>query len=310
MTSTSPTPSSFGCLQYHPGLGGLVLLSINNYVSSTWLYKSSNWSLLQSGVLNNPLPVVINTAMCYDAVADLVQFGGRGLPSTNLSDATNAMSSSGVWFSLLGNDGYNSNLTGREQMYMATLSGGAYLFGGISSDNFIHSDVWKITNASGVWSQVATTGSPTPRLGACFASNGTNQIVSGFGANTSWLLNSFDSFNGTAWTNVIANFASGNPLARKNACMAWSPTLSAYIIFGGENSSGALCNDTYSLTISGSVGTITKLNLTNNIPARTGAMMAFDTTSSELIVFGGRDEYQNRQETYSFINSTVGWVQL
>lgn len=309
MTSTSPTPNAFSCMSYFPGISKLVLLTSTNYVMQTFGFSGNNWSLLTTGA-NNPLPATVGSAMAYDNVADIITFGGKGLPDTYLSDATNQLSSSLTWFEATPADGYDNNLTGRSNMYLATLTGGVYLWGGVSSDNVIHNDTWLYTNASGAWSPVITASAPPARLGASCASNGTSQMLIGFGAGTGWLYNDFWLFNGTTWVNVLPNFAVGNPLARKNACMAWNPNTSSYIVFGGEDSSGNLLSDTFSITISGSVATITKLSLTNNPSVRSGACMAYNTTSSQLILTSGRNSAQLLSDTFSFINTTVGWVQL
>jgi hypothetical protein len=316
-----PYPCAFGAMQYHAGLGGLILLNTSNWLNyqqtqlSTWKFASNSWSLLQTGLHNNPAPRTA-TSMAYDTVGgNMVQFGGQNVPGTELMNDTNLLSSAGVWSNLIPN--YNKvglsvatvqttvnestypptvvntgttnlGLNLRKNAMMAALSTGTFLFGGTDYNNLCYQQNWSYTNSSRTWSQIITTNYPTIRTGAAFASDGATNVVLTGGAATSWLLQDTWLYTSSSWTKLTTNTP---PPARRNASMAWSPAASAFILAFGENSAGELLDDVWKLTISGTTGVWSQLNITNTAalqPARrSGAMMAYDTTSSQLIVFGG-----------------------
>jgi hypothetical protein len=313
MTAYSPTPNAFGCLAYFPGTSSLVLFDTASFPAytlntcNTFQFVSGNWQLTNFGIPNNPSARTAS-GMAYDGT-NLVLFGGKGPPGTNLMNDTWEYSSSSVWTNPIPN--YNSNglvvgstpgLTIRKSPYMAALTSSIVLFGGAGT-YFDNQDTWIWSGGS--WTQQFPTTSPPERTGACFTSNGTTTAVLFAGGQGNQLLNDCWIWNTSAWTQLTTNTP---PCCRKGAVMAWYPTGSYYLLFGGSDSSGNLLNDTWSLSISGTTGTWTKLNPTANISVRQGSVMAYDVASSQMILFGGLNSAQLLNDTQSWTGST--WVKL
>jgi hypothetical protein len=319
--TAKPTPCAFGCLAYHSGLAGLVLLNTGSYPAyvqqatlNTWLWKSGAWSLLQTGLANNPQPRT-DTSMAFNGT-NMYLFGGRGVPGTEFRNDLWSLNASGVWSQVEPN--YNSigkqivpvsttvntgvypnqvvqswvnnlGLNIRCKTFMAQLGSNILLFGGQDYNQLCYQQNW-IWNGTSWTQSTSPTTYPTIRTGAVYASDGATNMVFGLGAGTSWLLSDmwiYTTGSGN-WTKMTTSTAPSN---RRNAVMTWLPSASAFIMVGGEDSSGDLLNEVWKFAISGTNGTWTKLSITNPAvgqPARrTGAMLAYDTTSSQLILFGG-----------------------
>ena len=303
MPSTNPTPCAFGALQYHPGSTSLVLVNTGNYPAylqpavNTWTWNGTNWTLTQTGIANNPSERT-GMGMAYDGT-NLALFGGKGPAGTGYMNDTWAWNGS-AWTNPIANDGYNNGLTIRTAPYMAAMSGGVVLFGGKDYNHTLN-DTW-IWNGSS-WALQSPAASPSIRLDAAFASNGTNKAVIFGGANGSYALNDAWSWNGTTWTLLATNTP---PCVRKGAVMAWYPTGSYFLLFGGSDSNGNLLNDTW--TFDGT-STWTKLTPAGFHPSvRVGAMMAYDTSSSQMILFGGKDSKNLLNDTWTW-NGSV-WIKL
>src|SRR5271166_2623952 len=237
MTATSPTPCAFGALRYYPPTSSLVLFNPSSFPAyatntvNTWQFKSGNWSLTNFGVGSN-VSARSETSMAYDGT-NLVLFGGKGPPGTEYMNDTNSYNGT-TWTNVIPN--YNSNglvigstagLTIRAKHYMAAMTGGITLFGGIDYNHTLQ-DTFTWTSGSGAWTQQFPANSPSIRIGAANASNGTNNFVLFGGANGSYALQDSWSWNGTNWSVISTNTP---PSCRKNATMAWYPTGSCFIVF-------------------------------------------------------------------------------
>jgi Galactose oxidase, central domain len=320
--TAQPVLSDSNCLIYHTGLAGLVLFtsgSLNvftqQYEPNTWLWKSNAWSLICSGLSKNPPPRT-NTSMAFDGT-NAVLFGGKGVDSTNYRNDTWLLNSSDVWSQAIPNYNHlglsvatvqttvnnstypptvvntgttNLGLNIRCNSYVAATSGGVLLMGGEDYNNLMYQQQFLWTHGSNTWTEQFPATFPTIRTGGAFASDGASNVVLFGGAGTSYLLNDlwlYTTGSGT-WAKLTTNTP---PSCRRNAAMAWNPNTSSFILFGGEDSSGDLLGDLYSLTIAGSVGTFTKLSITNaagTAPARRAkACLCFNTATSQLSLYGG-----------------------
>ena len=305
MTNTSPTPCAFGALQYHPGSTSLVLVNTGNYPAylqtniNSWTWNGTNWTLLNSTVVNNPSSRT-GMGMAYDGT-NLVLFGGQGPDGTgymNDSWTWNGM----VWANPIANDGYNNGLTIRTRPYMATMSGGVVLFGGKDYNHTLN-DTWMWT--SGSWTLQSPIASPSIRLDAAFASNGTNKAVIFGGANGSYALNDTWLWNNTNWSQLTTNTS---PCVRKGAVMAWYPTGSYFLLFGGSDSNGNLLNDTWAFDPTSNIWTNLKPAVSPSV--RIGAMMAYDVSSSQIILFGGKDSKNLLNDTWTYNSGSNVWIKL
>jgi hypothetical protein len=87
--------------------------------------------------------------------------------------------------------------------------------------------------------------------------------------------------------------------------MAWYPPGSCFILFGGSNTSGNLLNQTWMFD---GVSTWTQLFPTNSPSTRVGAMMAYDSSTSQMILFGGKNSAKLFNDTWQFTPAT--WIKI
>jgi galactose oxidase-like protein len=306
-----PTPAAFSPFVYDTSSGNAVLIDTGNFPAfeefsvQTWTWNGSVFALQLAGIANNPALRDL-TGAAYDASSGhVVLFAGKGPPGTELMNDTWEYNGS-TWTNTVAN--YSSTAPQiRKSPYMAPMtspSAQVVMFGGIS-EYFILQDTWSY--ASGTWTQLSPTVSPSIRVGASFASNGTNQAILFGGANESFMLNDVYSWNGTNWSQLVAGYASGSPSVRKDCAFAYYPTgTPAYILFGGQDASGNTLGDTWSFNPAGP--TWTQLSPTASPSNRVGASMIYDTGSSQLLLFGGKDNWGNLlNDLWSW--SGTNWVQ-
>ncbi len=133
------------------------------------------------------------------------------------------------------------------------------------------------------WTQVTPATSPPARSGAAVAyDEHTGQLVVFGGTDSSGaLLGDTWIWDGTTWTQ--ANPAASPP-ARSGAAIAYDADSQQLVLFGGSGSaSGGLQGDTWTWN-----GTTWAQQLPpDSPPSRSGAAMAFDTSSHQLVLFGG-----------------------
>jgi hypothetical protein len=302
MTFPLPTPCAFGCLQYYPTTNSLVLVDTGNFpvylqpTVNTWTFTNPNWVASVVGIPNNPSGRT-NCGMAFDGT-NLVLFGGIGPDGTGYLNDTWAFNGS-AWSNPITNDGYDNGLVSRKNPYMAAMTGGVVLFGGQEA-YYTMQDTWFWNKSE--WVQQFPTNSPPIRVGAYFASNGTNNAILFGGANESFMLNDTWSWNGSNWTQLITNTP---PSVRQNGVMAWYPPGSCFILFGGSDTSGNLLNQTWMFN---GVSTWTQLFPTNSPSTRVGAMMAYDSSTSQMILFGGKNSAKLFNDTWQFTPAT--WIKI
>lgn len=318
MTTTKPTPCAYGQLTYFPATSSLVLIDTGSLPAfpgaslQTWQFKNGDWSLTNAGLANNPAPRT-HCGMGYDGT-NLILFGGKGPPSTGLFNSTDLYSSGSAWSNAIANDnslglniGTTNGLTIRFNPYMFSLSTGVLLYGGTDLHPAYLQDQWLWTHASQTWTLQSPSNVPSVRTEAAFASNGTDTAVIFGGANSSNMLNDTVVFTtgSTTWTTLATNTA---PSVRRGATLAWYPTGGYFLLVGGQRSDGSLLLETWSLSISGSNGTWTNLAPTTLPSGRVGAVMAYDTASSQMILFGGKSGTGTLNDTWQWSGSN--WTQL
>lgn len=168
--------------------------------------------------------------------------------------------------------------------------------------------------ASQGWTQLAPAASPAARSSASMTYDASSGTVILFGGTIAGpcCLNDTWSWNGSAWTQLLANGASGSPSARYEASMAYDATTSTVLLFGGCcDATGSYNNDTWGWTGSAWSQLVSPgcTNACPNSPAlRLGASMAYDAATNTVLLFGGGDDSGLLDDTWSWDGST--WTQL
>jgi hypothetical protein len=193
------------------------------------------------------------------------------------------------------------------------------LFGGYKLGNELN-DTWTWDGTT--WSQVDDVGfpgcttscpaSPSGRDSASMAYDpSSGQLVLFGGEDASGNLGDTWTWNGATWT--LASDA--GPLARDTASMAYDPSSGQLVLFGGIDGDGDDLNDTWTWdgTTWSQVDDIGNPGCTTSCPTsppvRDSASMAYDPSSSQLVLFGGEnDDSGNLNDTWTWDGTT--WSQV
>ena len=298
MSQLIPPPTSYSPFQYHPGTGTLILVACNGTPSynfdnlATYSFDGTSFTLLSGfpsqSTTNSGPPLMTNTSMAYDGT-NMVLFSGKGVTPSNYLNSTWLLNSSGVWAkSAAPNTSIATAPQQRASAYMAQQDAASTLmFGGVDNQ-LTFTDAGSVYNYSeaGGWVNVPVAFLPPCRLNGSVASNGTSQVLCGFGANRNGgCLNDLYSWSGAAWSKLTttgANTTSGAPSARHSAAMCWNGA--SYVLFSGQDQGGNPLQDTWTLN---TTGAFTQVTTTNQPSARWGAQMAYLSSASAVFLFGG-----------------------
>jgi PKD repeat protein len=179
-----------------------------------------------------------------------------------------------------------------------------------ANDQFTYDLAWFSTTATG----------PSAREGAALVNDGTQVVM--FGGTTGLLsrLNDTWLWNGSAWTAGPAQPLLGGASGRINAGIAYDSAHTSAVMFGGDCTVLILVpcqlNDTWTWNPTTNVWTQAQASTgaqgTNQPGPRTGAMMVFDSSLNQVVLFGGYDlagsAYLNDTWKYNF--NTSKWTQI
>jgi hypothetical protein len=302
--TTNPPARSDASMAYDPGSGQLVLFG--GYKSSdladTWTWTGSTWTQLSP--TTSP-PARSDASMAYDpGTGQLILFGGY-------DDNINAFL----------NDTWTWNGSDWSQLSPATVpsarddaalaydpgSGQMVLFGGDTNDGLLaDSWTWGIPPSSSYdWSQQSPTTSPTGRWGASMAYDpGSGQLVLFGGESCCGNLADTWTWNGSTWSELSPSVS---PPARSNAFMAYDPGTGQLVLFGGVGVDGFdqlnYLDDTWIWNGS----TWSELSPATSPSARSGASMAYDPGTGQLVLFGGYNS-SGMNDTWTWNGTT--WSEL
>jgi hypothetical protein len=133
------------------------------------------------------------------------------------------------------------------------------------------------------WRQVTPATKPAGRSHAAMAYDAARHVVVLFGGWNGADLNDTWEFNGTTWT---AKSPATMPTARDAAAMAYDAVRQKVVLFGGYDGSGVAQADTW--TWDGATWNKPVLG-TSSPAARYGAGAAWDSVTSSVVIFGGRN---------------------
>jgi uncharacterized protein (TIGR03437 family) len=185
----------------------------------------------------------------------------------------------------------------RQQHAMAydSVHGQVVLFGGLDADGNALNDTWTWDGSN--WTQQSPQTSPSARFAHTMAYNSTYQQLVLFGGTDA----SYNAFNdtwlwdGANWTQKVPETS---PLGRSSSAMVSNG--SQLVLFGGFNYvTGNALNDIW--TWNGVNWTQTPQNPATGPVPRYSFAMAYDSTHSQIVVFGGSNS------TYGYLGDTWLW---
>ncbi len=159
------------------------------------------------------------------------------------------------------------------------------LFGGAAASGFVN-DTWEFSSATGTWTQIATTGAPSPRgafVMAYDAGRGVVVLFGGYGG--AGFLDETWEYDGAArtWTQAAPAAA---PAARAGSGMVYDAALGQAVLFGGLDADLNALNDTW--TYDGT--SWTEVCAVCAPPVRAALGMAYDP-AGRVLLFGGANTH-------------------
>ena len=173
--------------------------------------------------------------------------------------------------------------------------GGSIVAGNFNSFN----DTWEFDGVN--WTQVSTTNSPSPRfLHAMTYDSARGKVVMlGGGSNGTW------EYDGANWTQITT---ANSPILRESHAMTYDSLRGKVVVFGGQANSGfnGLLNDTWEYD----GVNWTQVTTTNSPAARYRHEMTYDSARGKVVMFGGEDDFFNRQINDTWEYDGVNWTQI
>jgi hypothetical protein len=265
-----------------------------------------NWN--QVHAVGTPPAPRAGHAAGYDPTSNrMIVFGGAVGQSTCTNDVwiltnANGFGGSAAWMQLSPSGGppaARSRLTGVYDPGSNTLM----IFGG-DCNNVPFSDVWVLSNANGVsgtptWTPLSPAPGPTARdsFGLVY-DPGTNELIlfggyndAGTTYNDVWVLSNANGTGGTPVWTQLSPIGPG-PTPRNSLSATYDRSTNTMTIFGGDEQSGAVVNETWVLSNANGMGGTpawTQIAASSNIlPAPRAAHQAvYDSGTNVMTVFGG-----------------------
>jgi len=277
-------------------VGGVCQNGARNETSNeTWSFSHGTWAELSPEA--SP-PARWAESLVYDATTgSVVLFGGLGALDTSLADTW--MFSRGNWTQIrpvLYPPGRFS-----AGMVFDPSTGNVLMFGGLSEPQRaapILSDFWEFS--SGDWVNLTLIPSPPPTSSMSFTYDGKDGYVLLFGGQnqSGGYVNDTWRFVGGVWLLLTPPTS---PSARSGASMVYDGDAGYVLLFGGTDGSQRY-NDTWAYFKGDWFEVNTSLG--PSPPPRSGAGMAFDSATNQVILFGGNGSSGDLADTWSFQNTS------
>ncbi|HEY3155145.1 MAG TPA: kelch repeat-containing protein, partial [Candidatus Eisenbacteria bacterium] len=264
-------------------------------------------------------PVRIAFSYVLDPVRNrLIIFGGAAAPGVVLLNDTWVLSLSEppTWVELSPSGGPPPGRSLSSATY-DPIRDRMIIFGGTSSSGSHYSnDVWALAlSGTPQWTQIFPTGGPIPIRGlhsAIYDPVSDRMLVyGGFDGFTSlddlWGL----SLSGApAWTQLTP--AGAGPGARDYHRAIYDPALNSMVLFGGHQffPTATYFNDTWSLSLSGTLAW-SQIPPPDPLPsARLGMSMVYDSTRDRILVYGGGDATGTLGDAWALsLSGSPTWAQ-
>jgi uncharacterized protein (TIGR03437 family) len=271
------------------GIGQVTMGGLFPYLNDTWLWNGSDWS--EATPQAAPAPRSSHAMAYASGLSQLVLFGGVVNSNVGLARDTWVWNGSN-WIEQVSSLG-PSERYGHTMAYDSAHNQ-VVLFGGEGPVEFneclAFGDTWLWDGAE--WSQATPQTSPPARAGHGMAYDSAHgQVVvfggvgcSGFGDQImSVVLNDTWVWDGSNWTQASPHNA---PSPRDSFVMAFDATHGQVVLFGGVGASGVfdMTNDTWIWDGSN----WTQDSPQTSPPAREEYAMSYDSTHSQIVLFGGQ----------------------
>ena len=256
-----------------------------------------------------PAGTLVNMAMAYDSAADrMVVFGGYDFGGGPGSDKTWTYDfESNIW----------TNRNPRVHPPAGWLLRSAYdssaqrtiMFGGLDGESGrFTNDTWAYDYAQNNWTNLSSTGSPSPRTRPGLAYNSHSNRIILFGGQTGIPLYSDETFSydaaSNAWTKKSPEV---HPGARRSSMMAYDSKADRMVLFGGTADHGGF-NDTWAYSYD--TNTWTNLSPAKAPSPRYHGGFAYDSGVDRFVLYGGVGDGDAPYETWLYDYNSNAWTLL
>ena len=294
----TPGPRSDASLTYDATLGELVLFggldAYSNTLGDTWTFNGTTWTPMGPSARSD-------YASAYDSATNqVVIFGGLDVNGNTLGD---------TWVEIgfdLAPDQRSRDPPARSYASMVydAAVGKVVLFGGLAADGVTAlGDTWEFNGTS--WSKLTPAFSPSARSDYSMAYDSALGEPVLFGGITeggsvqqdTWL------FDFNTWQKLTLG---NKPPVRSDAAMTYDAAVNQVVLFGGLGSTGInTLGDTWEFNGSN----WTQVAPATSPTARSYASMAYDTSTKQVVLYGGLDPSSNTLgDEWTYNPSTLTWT--
>lgn len=279
-------------MAYDSAIGKIVQfggeINASTYLKSnqTWTYDGTTWTNATPDPVtetNNPVARA-SASMVYDAaLGKIVLFGGRAEVPGGYSNDTWTYDGT-TWTQVTAN-GAAGSPPGRQEAMMAydASIGKVVLFGGIDTSTQRLNDTWTFDGTT--WTDVSSTARPSARTGGAMEYDPVTASVILFGGSASGsYLGDTWSWSAGTWTELSPGTGPG---ARCYSQLVYDPETTTLLLYAGYDNHDFADTWSFDPTANTGNGAWTQLTPAANPGGRDGFGMAYDTATSQMVVFGG-----------------------
>lgn len=273
----------------------------SNFLNETWTWNGTDWTQAIPSIASAPTPLRADFALCYDGY-NIMMFGGRG-ESETVGVLQDTWTFNGTTWT---KEAPATVPFGRFKMELANITTAprkTVMFGGSNVLNFLN-ETWVWNGSAKTWTLAAPAHQPPVRVDHMLADGPTFVVLFG-GKNSNSLYGDTWKYDGTDWTQLTPTTP---PSARAEACMAFDVANSNWVMFGGRDDFKMLAAETWTLNTAGTAWT--KQAPAASPPPRVGASMCYDAQAGAVLMFGGKDPFQNFAYNDTWKWTGTNWVQL
>jgi hypothetical protein len=302
LAGSRPSGRAWPSFAYDPALDEMVMFGGDNgskVLGSTWIYTGGIWT--QEHPATSPAPRT-GAALVYDAAtSQLLLFGG----SSKIGTAGGFFGDTWVWTGTTWqqlNPATSPPARHNADMIYDAADQDVVLFGGY--DGQYLGDTWTWNGTT--WTEQDTPTAPTPRDTGSFvydAATGTGLLYGGFNGVTTFT--DTWSWNGSTWTQLSTTASPGQVMAGWQ--MAYDASTGQVLLFGGHRQQEGINTR---LTWSWNGTTWTRLRPAAAPNGRAYASMTYDSTTQQIILFGGQGYRQNNYPSSPWAWTGTTWQNL
>lgn len=299
--ATSPPQRYGACMAFDVASNTTILFGGYDgsvYLNDTWSWNGTTWT--QIFPVTSPA-VRAFFMMAYDGSTghatsgQIILFAGQNASGVSLVD-TWAWNGSN-WALLSPATSPPARIVG-SMAYYPTGFNGVYLFGGSYGATYLN-DTWYWNGTT--WTQITPATSPSGRYYSGMAYDVSEGALVVFGGiNGTGVLNDTWTWNGSNWTQQLP---AASPGARLGHIVVYQPSATDVVVATGSAGGASLFSDTWTWN-----GTTWTENVSPSITARYGAAMAYDTSSTKVVLFGGNINGVVGNDTWNWNGSS--WTLL